>query len=129
MDAEAITHLDYSAARRHRAVAAEAGEFRSKLGFARMPFGLRADFARHRLTEVIDANMIFNRLHEALAAFEKTDTPLKARSRVGRVSTPLCISSHYHPVLLLTSAVLRKDCGKFWPNRYAHFQAAIPKTL
>jgi hypothetical protein len=29
----------------------------------------------------------------------------------------------------LTSAVLRKDCSKFWPNRYAHFQAAIPQTL
>jgi hypothetical protein len=39
------------------------------------------------------------------------------------------IPSHYYPVLLLTSAVLRKDCSKFWPKRYAHFQAAIPKTL
>jgi hypothetical protein len=37
------------------------------------------------------------------------------------------IPSHYQPVLLLTSAVLRKDCSKFWPNRYAHFQAAIPE--
>jgi hypothetical protein len=43
--------------------------------------------------------------------------------------TPFRISSHYQPVLLLTSAVLRKDCSKFWPNRYAHFQAAIPQTL
>jgi hypothetical protein len=32
-------------------------------------------------------------------------------------------------VLLLTSAVLRKDCSKFWPKRYAHFQAAIPQSL
>ena len=42
-----------------------------------MPFGLRADFARHRLTEVIDPALIFNRLHEALAAFEKTPHALE----------------------------------------------------
>jgi SulP family sulfate permease len=47
----------------------------TQLGFARMPFGLKADFARHRLTEVIDPALIFNRLHEALAAFEKLHTP------------------------------------------------------
>jgi hypothetical protein len=44
------------------------------------------------------------------------------RAVVGRFRIP----SHYYPVLLLTSAVLRKDCSKFWPKRYALFQAAIP---
>jgi hypothetical protein len=40
-----------------------------------MPFGLRADFARHRLNEAIDPALIFNRLHAALAAFEKLHSP------------------------------------------------------
>ncbi len=71
VDAEAITHLDYSASR----VVAEAQQNLAKrgtqLGFARMPWDLKSDFARHHLTEVIDASLVFNRLHEALAAFEK----------------------------------------------------------
>lgn len=45
------------------------------------------------------------------------------------LGTLVRIPSHYHLVLLLTSAVLRKDCSKFWPKRYAHFQAAIPQSL
>ena len=36
-----------------------------------MPFGLKSDFVRHRLNEVIDPAMIFRRLHEALEGFEK----------------------------------------------------------
>jgi sulfate permease, SulP family len=75
VDAESITHLDYSAARVIEHLQQKLESFGIKLGFARMPFGLRADFARHRLNEVIDPTMIFNRLHEALAAFEKLQAP------------------------------------------------------
>jgi len=71
VDAESITHLDYSAARVVEQLQQKLRGLETQLGFARMPFGLKADFARHRLTEVIDPNLIFNRLHEALAAFAK----------------------------------------------------------
>ncbi|MDX6458203.1 MAG: sulfate permease, SulP family [Acidobacteriaceae bacterium] len=71
VDAESITHLDYSAARVIERLQKRLKSSETELGFARMPFGLRADFARHRLNEVIDPSLIFNRLHEALAAFEK----------------------------------------------------------
>ena len=74
VDAESITHLDYSAARVVERLQQKLKSAETQLGFARMPFGLRADFARHRLNEVIDPALIFNRLHEALAAFEKTQT-------------------------------------------------------
>ena len=75
VDAESITHLDYSAARVIEQLQQKLKSLGTQLGFARMPFGLKADFARHRLTEVIDPRLIFNRLHEALAAFEKLPNP------------------------------------------------------
>ena len=71
VDAESITHVDYSAARLIERLQKRLKSSDTELGFARMPFGLRADFARHRLNEVIDPSLIFNRLHEALGAFEK----------------------------------------------------------
>ncbi len=75
VDAESITHLDYSAARLIEQLQQKLKSLDTQLGFARMPWGLRADFARHRLNEVIDPKLIFNRLHDALAAFEKLHTP------------------------------------------------------
>jgi sulfate permease, SulP family len=75
VDAESITHLDYSAARVVERLQKKLKSLDTELGFARMPWGLKADFARHRLTEVIDPTLIFNRLHEALATFEKLHTP------------------------------------------------------
>jgi MFS superfamily sulfate permease-like transporter len=71
VDAESITHVDYSAARLIERLQKRLKSSDTELGFARMPFGLRADFARHRLNEVIDPSLIFNRLHDALGAFEK----------------------------------------------------------
>jgi MFS superfamily sulfate permease-like transporter len=75
VDAESITHLDYSAARVIERLQKKLKSADTQLGFARMPFGLRADFARHRLNEAIDPALIFNRLHAALAAFEKLHSP------------------------------------------------------
>lgn len=72
VDAESITHLDYSAARVIEHLQQKLKSLGTQLGFARMPFGLKADFARHRLKAVIDPALIFNRLHEALGAFEKS---------------------------------------------------------
>ena len=75
VDAESITHVDYSAARAVERLHQKLASHGTQLGFARMPFGLKSDFARHRLSEVIDPAMIFPRLHGALEAFEKLSRP------------------------------------------------------
>jgi sulfate permease, SulP family len=70
VDAEAMTHVDYSAARvvmELRKSLADAGVV---LAFARVPWDAKADFDRHHLTEAIGPERIFNRLHDALGAFE-----------------------------------------------------------
>jgi SulP family sulfate permease len=71
VDAEAIARLDYSAARVVRELQQTLTKCGTELGFARMSEDLRADFARHHLTEVIAPSRLFNRLHDALAAFER----------------------------------------------------------
>lgn len=71
VDAEAITNVDYSAARVIRElqdILASAGIL---LGFARLSWDTKADFVRHHLTEAIGPSRIFDRLHDALEAFEK----------------------------------------------------------
>jgi MFS superfamily sulfate permease-like transporter len=75
VDAEAITHLDYSAARVVLELQENLTSCGTQLGFARIPWEMRADFTRHHLTESIDPALIFNRLHDALAAFEKLGRP------------------------------------------------------
>jgi SulP family sulfate permease len=71
VDAEAITRLDYSAARAVLELQQNLASCGTQLGFARVPWDLKTDFARHHITESIDPSLMFNRLHEALAAFEK----------------------------------------------------------
>lgn len=46
-----------------------------ELAFARLPWDLRAEFDRHHLTETIGPAHIFNRLHDAIAAFEASANP------------------------------------------------------
>lgn len=80
-DAEAITDIDYSAAR----VVEELKKYLTKagveFGVARLQGNSRADFDRHRLNKVIGPSWIFNRLHDALNAY----TP----PRGGRRSPPI----------------------------------------
>jgi MFS superfamily sulfate permease-like transporter len=71
VDAEAITNLDYSAARVVLEVQQNLTSCGTQLGFARARWDLRADFIRHHVTESVDPSLIFNRLHDARAAFEK----------------------------------------------------------
>jgi SulP family sulfate permease len=71
VDAEAIARLDYSAARVVRELHQTLTSCGTELGFARMSSELQEDFARHQLTEVIASSRLFNRLHDALAAFER----------------------------------------------------------
>jgi sulfate permease, SulP family len=75
VDAEAVIHVDYSAARVVGEVFQELKTGGVQFGFARMHIGLKSDFVRHHLSEIVDSGMIFNRLHEALEAFQKQNTP------------------------------------------------------
>jgi MFS superfamily sulfate permease-like transporter len=75
VDAEAITHLDYTAARVVLELQQTLTSCGTQLGFARMPWDLKSDFARHHVSGVIDPSRIFDRLYDALAAFEKLERP------------------------------------------------------
>jgi sulfate permease, SulP family len=71
VDAEAMTNLDYTAARVVRRLHDELKEIGVTLAFARVGPYLKADFDRHQLTGVIGEQLIFPRLHDALQAFGK----------------------------------------------------------
>ena len=75
VDAEAITNVDYSAARVVEELQKDLTKAGVAFGFARLPWNTKADFDRHHLTECIGPSMIFNRLHEALDAYEKLYSP------------------------------------------------------
>jgi MFS superfamily sulfate permease-like transporter len=71
VDAEAITNVDYSAARIIEELKKDLTNAGVEFGFARVPWDTRADFDRHHLSEAIGPSLIFNRLHDALDAYEK----------------------------------------------------------
>jgi SulP family sulfate permease len=71
VDSEAMTHIDYTASRVVMALKKNLDEAGIELAFARMPWDLRSDFERHHLTESIGAGRIFDRLHDAIAAFQE----------------------------------------------------------
>jgi MFS superfamily sulfate permease-like transporter len=75
VDAEAMTHVDYTAARVVLELKRNLTEAGVELAFARVPWDTRADFDRHHLTESIGQSRIFNRLHDAIAAFEQQAKP------------------------------------------------------
>ncbi len=71
VDAEAMTHVDYTASRVVMALKKNLTKAGVELAFARAPWDLRSDFDRHHLTEAIGPERMFNRLHDAIAAFEE----------------------------------------------------------
>ena len=71
VDAESITNVDYSAARVVEELKKDLTNAGIVFGFARVSWNTRADFDRHHLTAAIGPSLIFNRLHDALAAYEK----------------------------------------------------------
>lgn len=79
VDAEAITRIDYSASRVIAQLRVHLERMNIALGFARLG-DARADFDRHHLTEIIGSSMIFDRLHDALEAFETSGTLPAARN-------------------------------------------------
>jgi MFS superfamily sulfate permease-like transporter len=80
VDAEAMTHVDYSAARAVIALKNNLSKAGIQLAFARLPWDLRSEFDRHHLTEAIGPARIFNRLHDAIAAFNEQEKPLEGKS-------------------------------------------------
>jgi SulP family sulfate permease len=75
VDAEAMTDVDYSAARVVLELRKNLEDAGVTLGFARLPWGTREDFDRHHLTESVGEALLFNRLHDAVNAFEKMQHP------------------------------------------------------
>jgi MFS superfamily sulfate permease-like transporter len=76
IDAESITNVDYSAARVVENLKKELTNAGVVFGFARVPWNTRADFDRHHLTEAISPSLIFNRLHDSVAAYENLSKKL-----------------------------------------------------
>jgi MFS superfamily sulfate permease-like transporter len=75
VDAEAITNVDYTAARMLSQLQKELANSGVVLVFARVPPSLKADLDRHLLTEIIGPGQFFDRLHDAVAAFAKLKDP------------------------------------------------------
>ena len=80
VDAEAMTHVDYTAARVVLELKRNLTEAGVELAFARVPWDMRADFDRHHLAEAIGSARIFNRLHDAIAAFEELPKPSEEKA-------------------------------------------------
>jgi MFS superfamily sulfate permease-like transporter len=78
VDAEAMTHVDYTAARVVLELKKDLARSGVELAFARLPWDLRAEFDRHHLTGAIGPSRIFNRLHDAIAAFDALPHPEQA---------------------------------------------------
>jgi len=75
VDAEAMTHLDYTAARILVRLKTNLDHAGVELGFARMPWDLKSDFDRFHVAQTLGPGRIFNRLHDAIAAFEGSAKP------------------------------------------------------
>lgn len=68
VEADAITNLDYSAARVVLLLIAELARQKVGIAFARVSASLRADMDRHGVTAALGADNLFGSRHEALAA-------------------------------------------------------------
>jgi SulP family sulfate permease len=71
VDAEAITNVDYTAARVVQQLRHDLADRGVAMVLARVPPELKADLDRHHLTEEIGLERIFDRLHDARAAYQQ----------------------------------------------------------
>ncbi len=69
VDSEAMTNVDYSAARVVRLLNQNLAARGTALVFARVHPELQADLDRHRITDAVGRDHIFSRLHEAITAY------------------------------------------------------------
>lgn len=68
VDAGPITQMDYTAARTVRRLQEDLARRGVRLAFVHVGADLRADLDRHHLTEAIGGGLLFDTLHEAMAA-------------------------------------------------------------
>jgi len=71
VDAGAITHVDYSAARVVRELQQNLADRGVALVFAHVQPELRSDLKRHELTDAIGADRILDHLHDAVDAYHR----------------------------------------------------------
>ena len=71
VDSEAMTNIDYSAARIVRQLICDLAGRGVVLVFARVFPGLRDDLDRHHITETLGPEHVFSRLHDALEAYKE----------------------------------------------------------
>ena len=71
VDSEAITNMDYSAARVVRELNRDLAACGVVLVFARVHPELQADLDRHHITEAVGPEHVFSRLHDAMSAYEE----------------------------------------------------------
>ncbi len=71
VDAGAITSVDYSAARVLEVLLGDLARLGVALVLVHGPASLRSDLDRHRLTDAIGSQHIFESLHEAFAAIRR----------------------------------------------------------
>ena len=76
VDCEAITQIDYTAARVVLELYKDLASEGVTMVFARVQWYLEADLERHGLTEAIGESHVFPRLRDAMAAFAKQDPAL-----------------------------------------------------
>jgi len=69
VDAGAITHVDYTAARVVRDLLRDLSKRGITVAFAHVQSDLRPDLDRHHLSELVGANRIFDTLRDALAVY------------------------------------------------------------
>jgi sulfate permease, SulP family len=99
VDAEAITGIDYSASRVIARLSRELGKDGVALGFARMSPDTLEDFQRHHLAECIPPSRIFDRLHDALSAFQNAEEPAAPlNSRGVSISSDAGSASEMDPI-------------------------------
>lgn len=79
VDAGAITHVDYTAARAIRELQKDLAQRGVELVFAHVESDLKPDLDRHHLTEVIGPSRIFDSIHEALACYHSLGSRAKSR--------------------------------------------------
>jgi sulfate permease, SulP family len=87
LDAGAITGIDYSAGNMLRDLHQELLGRGTLLLLAHVTASLRADLTRHRLSDVIGTEHIFDTLHEALAAIREErvrSAPMPAAAQIAR---------------------------------------------
>jgi MFS superfamily sulfate permease-like transporter len=75
VEADAVTNLDYTAARVALALVEDLARRKVRIAFARVSPSLRADMDRHGVTAAVGADMLFASRHEALAAAEGAPAP------------------------------------------------------